>query len=277
MTSTPRSRRSTKASATWPPERPVNFRLCSSHIPHACGERSASRASTLSVSGTSPRVWGEGIRRRPGRPADRCIPTRVGRGPGEAPWRCPWPVHPHACGERSQPCAFWVRRCGTSPRVWGEAGRAQRAGRYPRYIPTRVGRGHRQIEGAWGTPVHPHACGERWSGCGTSVIHCGTSPRVWGEVGPSRCTSVVHRYIPTRVGRGWERPGCACGAPPGPGRQRRTGTSPRVWGEARTVTPTAPTPRYIPTRVGRGRPRPIPASAQPVHPHACGERRNSDP
>ncbi len=127
--------------------RPMAARTVSTAVhPHASGERSAVESPSASISGSSPREWGEAWAINFQTSKARFIPTRVGRGGTGAP-PCPAPpVHPHASGERVRP-APGARSRG-------------------RFIPTRVGRGTRRaVAGscseAGENSVHPHASGER--------------------------------------------------------------------------------------------------------------------
>jgi len=110
---------------------------------------------------SSPRVWGI-------RPAEHA------RGGSHA-------VHPHVCGEYSQPlCADPISN-GSSPRVWGIPCPA------PNSPSTH--------------PVHPHVCGEYGDAPHEKNFACAVHPHVCGEyLGiPARCTTGI-RFIPTCVG-----------------------------------------------------------------------------
>ena len=90
-------------------------------------------------------------------------------------------------------------------------------------------------------PVHPHACG---------------AYNVEGNV-----SSASVRFIPTHVGHttvyriGLMYP---------------SGSSPRMWGILQSVSCSNDPIRFIPTHVGHTFSLCITASADPVHPHACG-------
>ena len=151
--------------------------------------------------GSSPRVWGEGIRRRHPAAGARIIPTRVGRSWHDQYWARRYPDHPHACGEKGQIVFEWGRYTGSSPRVWGEV-------HYPnlliyptRIIPTRVGRRSRLYDHSHADSDHPHACGEKSHGPLRSPLCVGSSPRVWGEECFHSRSWFYLRIIPTRVGR----------------------------------------------------------------------------
>ena len=211
--------------------------------------------------GSSPRVWGNGeLNRHPLAPP-RFIPTRVGKWclpSGMAAWVA---VHPHACGE--------MLRQFTPPVI-------------PPVHPHACGEMIAGAEVPEQPGVHPHACGEMVAVPVFGFGLVGSSPRVWGNVLAPGITAMLHRFIPTRVGKCSYTSASrhrlpvhphACGEMglvplvlPGP-----RGSSPRVWGNGIYAKPVRFTGRFIPTRVGKWPPtagRRLPYS---VHPHACGE------
>jgi len=77
--------------------------------PHACGEKFSGLLLFVSLSGSSPRVWGKGIRLLMHPDCLRIIPTRVGKSFPRGLWISSSTDHPHACGEKRR----WFRRaCG---------------------------------------------------------------------------------------------------------------------------------------------------------------------
>ena len=177
--------------------RPIHSRT----IPTRVGRTRWHRMRTSSVSGPSPRGWGERWRGQLLVQHLRTIPTRVGRT------RITVGAADHLGGP--------------SPRGWGEQRGGPRPGEHRRTIPTRVGR-------TLGTPASPasvrtiptrvgrtaHACrwpfprggpsprgwGER-QGPGCVASGLGPSPRGWGEPPPDEPPDPEVRTIPTRVGR----------------------------------------------------------------------------
>ena len=151
-----------------------------------------------------------------------------------------------------------------------------------RYIPTPVGR--LQRGGSWTVrmPVHPHACGEIVTTNHYIVWINGTSPRLWGDLFTPPGAIHQARYIPTPVGRFFQR-ACyyinvavhphACGEIPqaGSGFADINGTSPRLWGDWAYNWLYAVSGWYIPTPVGRLITNKTNMVKFPVHPHACGE------
>ncbi len=118
------------------------------------------------------------------------------------------------------------------------------------------------------------------------VVSSGSSPRVWGTHRPETPAPGIVRFIPTGVGNTLLRMseiGAAAVHPHGYGEHNfrviangnNVGSSPRVWGTRCLICGHVCTVRFIPTGVGntdRGRAgRTEPA----VHPHGCGEHRNT--
>ena len=115
-----------------------------------------------------------------------------------------------------------------------------------------------------------------------ATLFCGSSPRVWGTRNDCRANMVPTRFIPTRVGNtfgletqlvGTAVHPHACGehAPPRFHLCSFPGSSPRVWGTRIAGQLIPVVVRFIPTRVGNTRARALRPTADPVHPHACGE------
>ena len=107
--------------------------------PHVCGERVCEYSDSLSVAGSSPRVWGTW----PVSPArcriERFIPTCVGNVPASGSGYDCGSVHPHVCGERSTVIASASSFSGSSPRVWGTFNELGGLLDDRRFIPTCVG------------------------------------------------------------------------------------------------------------------------------------------
>src|SRR5690606_14517942 len=73
----------------------------------------------------------------------------------------------------------------------------------------RVGRGSGIPEAARDIAVHPHSRGERDVRDAFDADSAGSSPLAWGEARGARPTTLLPRFIPTRVGRGARRGGAA--------------------------------------------------------------------
>jgi len=231
--------------------------------PHARGERADLEMVFPGGPGSSPRAWGAQSRRAPRALPPRFIPTRVGSAPATGRRPAPPAVHPHARGERSSRVASHVSAAGSSPRAWGARPLAVHRGRARRFIPTRVGSASARGSPRSGSPVHPHARGERASPRRRWASAFGSSPRAWGALRLRSERPLGHRFIPTRVGSAK-----VIGPSPKPG----GGSSPRAWGAQGGAGGDGAGGRFIPTRVGSARARRRRWRGSAVHPHARGER-----
>ena len=171
--------------------------------------------------------------------------------------------------------------------MWGQVNNRLYSSPLNRIIPTRVGtrRAYRLTDyRRWD---HPHACGDKSIVDGQTSGNSGSSPRVWGQVIFEASEIRRARIIPTRVGtrtyaeqlaaQKKDHPH-ACGdklikkvksANP-------KGSSPRVWGQVITLQPFTPAIRIIPTRVGTRAKRLILRFVLGDHPHACGDKLESE-
>ena len=156
---------------------------------------------TTASSGSSPRTWGNARECGPRGPAQRFIPTHVGKCSGRSCRPVDRPVHPHARGEMSGYCWATGPAYGSSPRTWGNAPRDRARLPPGRFIPTHVGKWGDDHRYLCPGPVHPHARGEMLSGREKDVEVTGSSPRTWGNALPFRPFGRVSRFIPTHVGK----------------------------------------------------------------------------
>ena len=192
--------------------------------------------------------------------------------------------------------------CGSSPRVWGIRAVCFALFHAGRFIPTRVGNTRVSTFSLTCQPVHPHACGEYYSGRWRRASELGSSPRVWGILHHLRDAAADLRFIPTRVGNTvqWYAPFQQCAVHPHACGEYLPfiyiskifgGSSPRVWGilgqgqiigltlrfiptrVGNTLLPCIQEQlkRFIPTRVGNTQWTQLCTGGPPVHPHACGE------
>ena len=169
--------------------------------PHGCGEKHAFQDRKKGYNGSSPRVWGKGLRRCSDQSRIRIIPTGVGK---RLPCRLSKSLHtdhPHGCGEKEISFFDSPQVPGSSPRVWGK-GRLDGIDRLPnRIIPTGVGKSGFFSSNRPCSSDHPHGCGEKDFTKLQGFSLNGSSPRVWGKV-PSRSRPGVKcRIIPTGVGK----------------------------------------------------------------------------
>ena len=100
-------------------ESPPPLPLLTPVHPHACGEEVPGSGFGKFRPGSSPRVWGRGLRTEPTVHPQRFIPTRVGKSPSVHLTGNTAAVHPHACGEELPPGERIDLQGGSSPRVWG--------------------------------------------------------------------------------------------------------------------------------------------------------------
>ena len=212
----------------------------------------------------------------------RLIPTCVGSTPQTLISSSEVSAHPHVCGEHCSKSSFWVRSCGSSPRVWGAPN--QRLHRYHagRLIPTCVGSTLSNIRVAVRFAAHPHVCGEHAHAAAISSVGVGSSPRVWGAQHVPVFVAAEHRLIPTCVGstvgavdavfKGSAHPH-VCGEHLGEGVEAPagSGSSPRVWGALSPRRARYPDRWLIPTCVGSTRISRLPLRRVAAHPHVCGE------
>ena len=168
--------------------------------PHACGDKSVRVDVLSSVTGSSPRVWGQEPTSANGNSKAGIIPTRVGTSSERIRIILIGKDHPHACGDKF-PKSFKVELFGgSSPRVWGQAIIVKQKMRAYGIIPTRVGTSQAMREVTYRVKDHPHACGDKVSNSVICVDISGSSPRVWGQAVFFRDEVLGYRIIPTRVG-----------------------------------------------------------------------------
>ena len=133
----------------------------------------------------------------------RFIPTCVGNSTPTSDMSLPFPVHPHVCGELSSVFSSLALNVGSSPRVWGTPQYKSNALHYQRFIPTCVGNSYEQSLVLIQHSVHPHVCGELLVIYPIIICPAGSSPRVWGTLGPHLFYPKHHRFIPTCVGNSY--------------------------------------------------------------------------
>ncbi len=91
---------------------------CAVH-PHACGECLSSSISSVSSTGSPPRLWGMRFVRRDAHCFRRFTPTPVGNAPVTCSRSTARSVHPHACGECASRLTGKRTPPGSPPRLWG--------------------------------------------------------------------------------------------------------------------------------------------------------------
>ena len=129
--------------------------------PHACGDKTPFRNEFSTVTGSSPRVWGQASQFYNRYGKIRIIPTRVGTRRGDKVKENKLKDHPHACGDKF----YSVKNCtvcsGSSPRVWGQVASVLTLKQLFRIIPTRVGTRFPFLLFCRTPEDHPHACGDK--------------------------------------------------------------------------------------------------------------------
>ena len=115
----------------------------------------------------------------------------------------------------------------------------------------------------------------------------GSPPRVWGKLCPSAVICAAWRFTPTCVGK-TILAFCAgshpvvhphvCGENFGSVLKRTgcVGSPPRVWGKHESGTTAFGYQRFTPTCVGKTGPQKLAPPMTRVHPHVCGENKNSE-
>ena len=168
--------------------------------PHACGDKSIAYSLIPSITGSSPRVWGQAMCKNNYKYLKRIIPTRVGTSLlHSCKHRC-YEDHPHACGDKNWLVGYGNDRAKSSPRVWGQERIQTAICSRCRIIPTRVGTSPLQNLISYVIEDHPHACGDKFLPYLLYLRRGGSSPRVWGQE-KDYSPFVQHvGIIPTRVG-----------------------------------------------------------------------------
>ncbi len=237
----------------------------------------------LTLSGSSPRVWGQVYYVFFFQFCTGIIPTRVGTSMLNNGAKFSDGDHPHACGDKLCKSLIDFFYVGSSPRVWGQAFNNKNFGSISGIIPTRVGTSRPGSCIKVLMRDHPHACGDKYDKINVPSNFKGSSPRVWGQVHSLKFFRMLFRIIPTRVGTRscvsasfqifWDHPH-ACGdklacASVDPVHQ---GSSPRVWGQASFAIYSRSAGGIIPTRVGTRERMKTTAMQRRDHPHACGDK-----
>ena len=107
--------------------------------PHAYGDKDCAIFPVVSISGSSPRVWGQVPSIPIYQTLLRIIPTRMGTSFLPIFCDCIRQDHPHAYGDKSYPTPTFTTSEGSSPRVWGQDYRNYPRMRSEGIIPTRMG------------------------------------------------------------------------------------------------------------------------------------------
>ena len=150
--------------------------------PHAYGDKKSTAVRKRSLSGSSPRVWGQEACSCSIGSNDRIIPTRMGTSNGDENGMIEIQDHPHAYGDKTMQTAHFRLKTGSSPRVWGQGIKSLIFGMHSRIIPTRMGTSCESASAEQTLRDHPHAYGNKRSRGLRHRTTKGSSPRVWGQV-----------------------------------------------------------------------------------------------
>ncbi len=112
---------------------------CAKDHPHACGDKMCFKNSFAIAPGSSPCVWGQGIKFPLSSLQIRIIPMRVGTREYNVCNVVPSRDHPHACGDKNTSVNRIDVFIGSSPCVWGQEQAIKRLLDSVRIIPMRVG------------------------------------------------------------------------------------------------------------------------------------------
>ena len=120
------------------------------------------------------------------------IPTRVGTRLADLIRFLLTEDHPHACGDKRNIIAYYEKRRGSSPRVWGQAEKTQENILLHWIIPTRVGTSFLIKANRKYLQDHPHACGDKYYVPFQGMVNIALA---W-----TGCIAIYYGIIPTRVG-----------------------------------------------------------------------------
>ena len=169
--------------------------------PHVGGEICHGKKVTQSARGPSPRGWGNQLGALFAASSRRAIPTWVGKSRPARRLHRAIAGHPHVGGEIKDRGKAYAYYAGPSPRGWGNQ-RPCRPARMPdRAIPTWVGKSEITSNSQASGAGHPHVGGEILARQSSDDVVSGPSPRGWGNRGRVLCDVLLHRAIPTWVGK----------------------------------------------------------------------------
>ena len=172
---------------------------CVDH-PHAYGDKLSNPFVLSMTSGSSPRVWGQGILILPVLKSDRIIPTRMGTRLIVYLSITLLSNHPHAYGDKIEGGIQIALALGSSPRVWGQADKPCLIYSFAGIIPTRMGTRSSKNALVLSYQDHPHAYGDKVISNNSFADSLGSSPRVWGQDERKIKIMANTRIIPTRMG-----------------------------------------------------------------------------
>ena len=166
-----------------------------------CGENRTRGVWDPGFTGSSPRVRGKRLTRRPSDWRGRLIPACAGKTRTRARTRRGSWAHPRVCGEN---CGRGITRVfppGSSPRVRGKPGGSSRRACSPRLIPACAGKTRSASRSPPTWRAHPRVCGENGVAANGVRLPLGSSPRVRGKLPPGARADTASRLIPACAGK----------------------------------------------------------------------------
>ena len=129
--------------------------------PHAYGDKVCTTTFVCTLTGSSPRVWGQAVLDTVALSLFGIIPTRMGTRLFKPFNLFGKKDHPHAYGDKRFTTFWCIYRWGSSPRVWGQAWRLKFILPVIRIIPTRMGTSFFLSIFLTEEKDHPHAYGDK--------------------------------------------------------------------------------------------------------------------
>ena len=182
---------------SWGPSKPPS---CRAH-PRVCGENSGRTKENYNYTGSSPRVRGKRLHRKPPELRRRLIPACAGKTP-RAPLAARWRgAHPRVCGENGFTSAAAAASVGSSPRVRGKRLPGCRCALVVGLIPACAGKTSAPGPRPPRSPAHPRVCGENPRRCASRSRITGSSPRVRGKRPRPHWRGTMRGLIPACAGK----------------------------------------------------------------------------
>ncbi len=169
--------------------------------PRACGATHHRGNQRAQQRGLSPRVRGNPCNN----PGYYCpqgpIPARAGQPAARQPSPRRPGAYPRACGATRHRCLFLQQLEGLSPRVRGNRGDVALGQGAVGPIPARAGQPLPGGRGRCRSKAYPRACGATQVMLNRTSPMVGLSPRVRGNLSPTRCGFSRRGPIPARAGQ----------------------------------------------------------------------------
>ena len=249
--------------------------------PRACGANVGRQIIATRLDGSSPRMRGKRCIICVLNSALRIIPAHAGQTNTDNTNTSVNADHPRACGANGIGRTRLEYPQGSSPRMRGKLGVAQRRERVFRIIPAHAGQ--TSPSPLWGAPCpdHPRACGANVSPRGHALSLIGSSPRMRGKRPHRQFGGRKFRIIPAHAGQtSMGHPTVmaisdhprACGANREAFRAGtlHVGSSPRMRGKPSRSRFVLTGRRIIPAHAGQTSGLRLQSRGLSDHPRACG-------